>query len=65
MRNDWGNYDADPMRELAKQLRDHQINPDNCACGFRILNILEKLKIPEAEMEKFLETMYGFSQKME
>ena len=65
MRNDWGNYDADPMRELAKQLRDHQINPDNCACGFRIFNILEKLKIPEAEMEKFLGTMYGFSQKME
>jgi len=21
MRNDWGNYDADSMRELAKQLR--------------------------------------------
>lgn len=65
MRNSWGKYDADSMRELAKQLRDNEINPDNCACGFRIFNILEKLKIPEAEMEKFLETMYGFSQKMD
>jgi hypothetical protein len=25
MRNSWGKYDADSMRELAKQLRDHEI----------------------------------------
>jgi hypothetical protein len=29
------------------------------------IHILEKLKIPETEMEKFLETMYGSSQKMD
>lgn len=65
MRNEWGNYDAESMRVLAKELREQGITADNCACGFRIFNILEKLKIPEAEIEKFLETMYGFSQKMD
>jgi transcriptional regulator with XRE-family HTH domain len=65
MRNEWGNYDAESMRVLAKELREQAITADNCACGFRIFNILEKLKIPEAEIENFLETMYGFSQKMD
>lgn len=53
------------MRVLAKELREQDITADNCACGFRIFNILENLKIPEAEIEKFLETIYGFSQKMD
>jgi hypothetical protein len=65
MRNSLGKYDVDSMRELAKQLREQDITADNCVCGFRIFNILEKLKIPETEMENFLETMYGFSQKMD
>jgi hypothetical protein len=26
MRNDWGNYDADYTRELAKKLREQDIN---------------------------------------
>ena len=26
MRNDWGNYDADSTRELAKKLREQDIN---------------------------------------
>jgi hypothetical protein len=63
MRNSLGKYDVDSMRELAKQLREQDITPDNCVCGFRIFNILEKLKIPETEMEKFLETMYGSRKK--
>ena len=54
MRNSWGKYDADSMRELAKQLRDNEINPDNCACGFRIFNILEKLKIQRQRWKNFL-----------
>ena len=65
MRNEWGNYDAESMRVLAKELREQGITADNCACGFRIFNILENLKIPKAEIEKFLETIYGFSQKMD
>ena len=65
MRNEWGNYDAESMRVLAKELREQDITVDNCACGFRIFNILENLKIPEAEIKKFLETIYGFSQKMD
>jgi hypothetical protein len=65
MRNELGNYDAESMRLLAKELREQGITADNCACGSRIFNILEKLKIPEAEIERFLETMYGFSQKMD
>ena len=64
IRNGWGNYDADSMRELAKELRERDITPDNCACGFRVFNILQNLKIPETEIEKFLEMTYGFSQKM-
>ena len=36
MRNSLGKYDADSMRELAKQLREQDITPDNCVCGFRI-----------------------------
>jgi hypothetical protein len=65
MRNELGNYDAESMRLLAKELREQGITADNCARGSRIFNILEKLKIPEAERERFLETMYGFSQKMD
>src|SRR5215208_3939973 len=65
MRNEWGNYDAESMRVLAKELREQDITVDNCACGFRIFNILENLKIPEAEIKKFLETIYEFSQKMD
>jgi transcriptional regulator with XRE-family HTH domain len=65
MRNELGNYDAESMRLLAKELREQGITAANCACGSRIFNILEKLKIPEAERERFLETMYGFSQKMD
>jgi len=49
------NYDADFMRELAKELRVQDIIPDNCACGFRVFNKLENIQIPEAEIEKFLE----------
>jgi transcriptional regulator with XRE-family HTH domain len=64
MRNSLGSYDADSIRELAKELREHDITPDNCAYGFRIFNVLEHLKIPETEMEKFLTAIYEFSQKM-
>jgi hypothetical protein len=63
IRNGWGNYDADSMRELAKELRERDITPDNCACGFRVFNILQNLKIPETEIEKFLEMTYGFFSK--
>ena len=43
------------MRELAKELQEQDIIPDNCACGFRVFNKLENIQIPEAEIEKFLE----------
>ena len=43
------------MRELAKELRAQDIIPDNSACSFRVFNKLENIKIPEAEIEKFLE----------
>jgi hypothetical protein len=61
MRKSCGNYDADSMRELAKVLREQDITPDNCASGFRILNVLENLKIPKEDMENFLKMINGFS----
>src|SRR5215203_2203418 len=64
MRNSLGSYEADSIRELAKELREHGITPENCACSFRIFNVLENLKIPEIEIEKFLKPRYEFSQKM-
>ena len=34
MRDRWSHSDADFMRELAKELQEQDIIPDNCACGF-------------------------------
>lgn len=45
IRNEWDNYDADFMRKLAKELREQDIIPDNCACNFRVFNKLENIKI--------------------
>jgi hypothetical protein len=36
---------------------------ENCAKGFRISKILEKLEIPEEKIEEFLTRIFGFSQK--
>ena len=38
---------------------------DNCAIGFRLIKILEKLDIPEAKFEEFLTSIFEFSQKMD
>ncbi len=64
MRNSLGKSNADSMRELAQELRRLDITPDNCAIGFRIFTVLEKLKIPEATMNEFLTTIFEFSQQM-
>jgi IS30 family transposase len=50
MREGLGRYDADAMRELAQELRARDMTPDNCAMGFRISKIMEKLKIPDAKI---------------
>ena len=38
---------------------------DNCAIGFRLIKILEKLDIPEAKFEEFLTSIFEFAQKMD
>jgi hypothetical protein len=62
-RNKLGQYEAETLRELGKQLRRQNITAENCAKGFRISKIMEKLKIPEEEMEEFLTTIYEILQK--
>ena len=64
-RNELGNYDVDALRELGKELRRHNMTADNCAIGFRLIKILEKLDIPEAKFEEFLTSIFEFSQKMD
>jgi hypothetical protein len=63
-RNKLGHYVADALRELGKQLLRQNITTDNCAIGFRISKIMEKLKIQEIKTEEFLTTIFEFSQKM-
>ena len=65
-RNKLGYYVADAMRELGKQLRRQNMTLENCAIGFRVYKIMEKLNIPEAKkFEEFLTTTFEFSQKMD
>lgn len=65
-RNNLGHYDADTLRELGKQLQRQNMTADNCAVGFRIYKIMEKLKILEAKkMEEFLTSIFEFSQQMD
>ena len=59
-----GNYVADALRELGIQLRRLGITADNCAIGFRIYKIIEKLNIPEAKFEEFLTSLFELSQKL-
>jgi hypothetical protein len=63
-RNKLGHYEADALRELGKQLRRQNITAENCAKGFRISKIIEKLKIPEEKTKEFLTTIYEISQHM-
>jgi len=46
-RNKLGHYDADTLRELGKELRRQNITAADCAVGFRISKIPEKLNILE------------------
>ncbi len=65
-RNELGNYVVDALRELGKELRRQNMTADNCAIGFRVSKIMEKLKMPEAKkFEEFLTTIFEFSQKMD
>ncbi|MGI0051035.1 MAG: hypothetical protein ACRD8K_04775 [Nitrososphaeraceae archaeon] len=48
-RNEMSHYDFDAMRTLGKELRQLEMTPNNCAMGFRIFKILQKLKIPETK----------------
>jgi transcriptional regulator with XRE-family HTH domain len=65
MRNSLGRYDADAMREMAQELRELDMTPENCAIGCRISKVLEKLKIPEGRIAEFLNEIFEFSQKMD
>jgi hypothetical protein len=62
-RNKLGHYEADALRELGKQLRRQNMTAENCAVGFRISKIIDKLNIPEEKMEEFLTSTFSFSQK--
>lgn len=65
MRKALGRYDADSMREPARELRYQGMTADNCAIGFRVFKIMEKLKIPDAKFEEFLTNIFEFSQEMD
>ena len=43
-RNKLGNYDADALRELGKELRRQNMTAENCSIGFKVSNIMKKLK---------------------
>ncbi len=64
MRKSLGNYEFDSIREHVRHLRQQDMTAADCASGFRTHRILEKLKIPEKEVEQFLTTIFEFSQKM-
>ena len=62
-RNEISHYDLDTMRTLGKELRQLEMTPNNCAMGFRIVKILQKLKITETKkIEEFLTSIFEFSQ---
>jgi transcriptional regulator with XRE-family HTH domain len=65
VRNSLGRYDADAMRELAQELRELDMTPENCAIGCRVSKVLEKLKIPEEKIAEFLKEIFEFSEKMD
>jgi hypothetical protein len=64
-KNKLGHYDADTLREFGKQLRQQNMTAENCAKGFRISKIIEKLGIPEAKIEEFLTRTFLISEKMD
>ena len=64
MRKSLGNYEFDSIREHVRHLRQQDMTAAGCASGFRTHRILEKLKIPEKEVEQFLTTIFEFSQKI-
>ena len=51
-----GRYQADALREFGKQLRVQNMTAENCAVGFRISKIIEKLGIPDEKIEESLNT---------
>lgn len=51
-RNKLGHYDADTLRELGKELRRQNITAADCAVGFRISKIPEKLNILEIKKQR-------------
>jgi hypothetical protein len=51
-------YDLDAMRTLGKELRQLEMTPNNCAMGFRIFKILQKLKIQKQKRLKNFSRLY-------
>lgn len=57
-RNEISHYDLDTMRTLGKELRQLEMTPNNCAMGFRIVKILQKLKIQKQKRQKNFSRLY-------
>ena len=62
-----GQYDAEIIRELARQIKKANLNPKECTIGFRINKILENIGIAneEEKIEEFLKEIDNFAIKME
>ncbi|HET7643361.1 MAG TPA: hypothetical protein VFK40_07620 [Nitrososphaeraceae archaeon] len=52
-----GHYEADAWREFGRQLRQQNMTAENCAVGFRISKIIEKLGIPDEKINESLNTI--------
>ena len=64
-----GEYDAGTIRELAIQLKKADLTPKDCAIGFQVNKILEKIGIANEEEKKnivvFLKEIDNFAQEIE
>ena len=62
-----GQYDTEIIRELAIQIKKANLNPKECAIGFRVNKILENIGIAneeEKKIEEFLKEIDTFATKM-
>lgn len=58
------NADADALRELTVSMNRQEINAIECAEGFRLLSILNKIGVTKEKVESFFNNVYGQCQQL-
>jgi hypothetical protein len=69
IKNEWSNnigaYIAEDLRELSLSLKKAHLTPIQCATGFRVTKIMQRLGITEDQFDVFMSDVYDRCQKLE